>query len=183
MKLAEMYPSYDPFRKPDYEHYQDEDKSQELVTAITGTTDIVADQTTQVQGMIDERRELEHVVREVQKAMAVNPTPVRRTVEQGAETVCRQVYLQAGIVTEVVAENYDRSQIILSGGTTANVAVSVSEQMTLPLSGFVVLTPPLNSVIIGFTGFAFSRTFKTIRKVWAVSDSNLYLSVQEDFFS
>lgn len=175
--MSNTYNPTDMFA-PDYEHYQDEDKSQALVTSISGTTEATPSREREVEEIAYNRQASSEAQDEMQRALNISRNHRVITIPGSGEITLKSIPIAANVAVKVCDYNFNRSKLIVSG-TGANVGMS-----TDPSPSFIgVALPNFNTVMIGFTGTFFTREVRTVRDIWIISDVAIILSIQEEFYA
>lgn len=174
--MSNTYNPTDMFA-PDYQHYQDEDKSQELVTSITGTTEVAPGQEREVEQISRNRQASTLAQREFQGVFDITRQPRVVVVSGSSEIILRSLTVPANVATKLVDKNFNRSRLIVSG-TGANVGMSTNQNPSF----IGVAVPNFDTVMIGFSGTFYSREIRTVQDIWLIADTATVVSVQEEFF-
>jgi len=162
------------------EHYQDDaDKSQELVTGITGTMHAAPDRDDEMEQQAVNTERIRETERELREALNGN-VPLVRTIAQGTETIFRGVLVPANVATQLLAKNFRRCMATLTG-TGANVAIGADP--SLSWSNGAAPISPMNGTTIGYTASFFVREVKSSQDVWCISDAAVYIGIQEEFYA
>lgn len=160
------------------QHYEDGDKSQELVTGITGSMEPAPSREVEMEDLAAIRESIRLTDMELRSALS-GKVPMVRTIPQGGEAIFRTVPVAAGVATQVLSMNFRRSKATLTG-TGANVAIGADQN--LQWTG-AAPAGPLNGTIIGYAASFFVREVNSVREVWVLSDVAILLGIQEEFYA
>lgn len=173
-------------RDPDHlQDWKDQRVQQTTDAIVESPNHEIADRSSETAHMAYSQHELATALREIMLALnQANDKPVQRVCEQGSELETRSVYCKAGITTRLCFTNFNRSRVILSG-IGANVIVSTDKGIAL--TGDLVGVYQLNGdgILLPYTGVAtpWTRDFRTLRALYAISITDSVISVQDEFLS
>lgn len=170
----------DPQMADDYleqEHLTDGDKSQELVTSITGSTEAEPARDIEVTDMLQQQNVFNHADKALRATLQTSKSPPVRVVQQANEIILRSVFCSLGVPTQLVADNYNRTKVIISGAA-ADVVIGKDQNINAN-----IVTPPFNATVVAVAAQVtiWTREYGTVRELWACTSASIFLGVQEEF--